>query len=552
VERIPTSDGESTATVESAGGGGFARRSSGLVRDFSQTDSWIYNVLAINPVVVGALTFVLVVVTYPRANLWLAFIIAGIFCCLEAIAYALFTAAMPRSGGDYILQGRVLGGGVASVVVLAGSGLATLFVAGIFGYILATIVLAPFFSLLGAYNHVEWMTNFGSWLVTKWGIFICAMFVIAQSVLVNIRGLRLYARIQRYVFWPGMALLLMFTILLLVTSHTEFVKNFNSFMSSKYGVHDAYQTTINRGGAVDTSFSFGDTIKASVIAAFLLIFPAWSVYQAGEVRRANSVRRNLAAMLGAEAFCVAVMAILGALLVSRVGTNFLYASGSLFFGGAANNPLPVPPFLGFFFAIAGNAAVFVWLALVMFACWTFMLYTNTWVGVSRLYMAMAFDRVLPQWFGQVNRRVHVPLNAIFAFSLLSIPVTPLYIWEPSIQAFTLSFFIILITTFGVTMVAAIVFPWVRRDLYEASPAAKYKVAGLPLLSVAGAGFLAFVIYADVQALRADELGVNSKKGLLFLLVLWGTAFFIYWASRLYRRQFRGEDITRAYRELPVE
>jgi APA family basic amino acid/polyamine antiporter len=550
VNRTP--DGESASTIESAAGGGFARRSSGLVRDFTQTDTWIYNVLAINPVVVGAFAFVLVVITYPRASVWLAFVIAGIFCCFEAVAYALFTAAMPRSGGDYVLQGRVLGGGVASVVVLGGSGLATVFVAGIFGFLLATVVVAPFFSLLGAYNHVDWMTDFGSWLVTKWGIFVCAMFVIAQSVLVNIRGLRLYARIQRYVFWPGMALLAMFIIILLFTSHTEFVKNFNSFMSSKYGVHNAYQTTIHLGGTVDTSFSFGDTILASVIGTFLLIFPAWSVYQAGEVRRADSVRRNLASMLGAEVFCVAVMAILGALLVSRAGANFLYASGTLFFSGASNNPVPVPPFLGFFFAIAGNAAVFVWLAFAMFVCWTFMLYTNTWVGVSRLYMAMAFDRVLPEWLGHVNRRVHVPLNAIFAYSLVSIPVAVLYIFEPSIQAFTLSFFIILVTTFGVTMIAAILFPWIRRDLYEASPAAKYKVAGLPLLSVAAAGFLAYVIFADVQALRADELGINGKKGLLFLAIVWGTALIVYWASKLYRRHFRGEDITLAYRELPVE
>jgi amino acid transporter len=82
-------------TVSASRGGGYQRRSSGLVRDFSQTDSWMYNVLAMNPVIVGALTFGLVLITYPHANLWLCFVIAGLFCCFEAVAYALFSAAMP-------------------------------------------------------------------------------------------------------------------------------------------------------------------------------------------------------------------------------------------------------------------------------------------------------------------------------------------------------------------------------------------------------------------------------------------------------------------------
>jgi amino acid transporter len=166
-------------------------------------------------------------------------------------------------------------------------------------------------------------------------------------------------------------------------------------------------------------------------------------------------------------------------------------------------------------------------------------------------MAMSFDRILPEWFGRVHRKLHVPLNAILAMTVVSVPLAVLYIWEPSVQALTLSYFIILATTFGVTMAAAVVFPWVRRDLYRASPAAKYTVFGAPAISVAAAIFLGFVVFCDVQALRADELGVNQTKGLVFLLVLWGVAFGVYWSSKLYRRS-RGERVGEAYQELPVE
>ena len=88
---VPIQSGAADS-VSASSGGGYQRRSSGLVRDFSQTDTWMYNVLAMNPVIVGALTFGLVLITYPHANLWLCFVIAGLFCCAEAVA----TRSSPR------------------------------------------------------------------------------------------------------------------------------------------------------------------------------------------------------------------------------------------------------------------------------------------------------------------------------------------------------------------------------------------------------------------------------------------------------------------------
>jgi amino acid transporter len=511
----------------------------------------MYNVLAMNPVIVGAFTFGLVLVTYPQANLWLCFVIAGLFCCAQAVAYALFAAAMPRSGGDYVMQSRVLGGGVASVFTFAGITLSQCFLPGIFGFLLSSVVLSPFFLLLGAQSDAAWMIDTGEWLSTNWGIFACAMFVAIQGTLVNVRGLRLYARIQKIVFWPGLALLVFFVLLMLFSSQGDFVSNFNDLMSSSYGVDNAYQATIDAGGTIGGGTTFSDTILATVIAAFLLIFPAFSVQQAGEIKRAGSVRGNLYSMLGSEVFTFVTMAILGALLLSVVGKDFLFASTSLYFEGSEANPLPVPPFLGFFFAVVGNAPIFTWLLLIMFLCWMVMLYPNGWMGGTRVMMAMSFDRILPEWFGRVDRRLHVPLNALLTMTVVSIPLAYLYIFQPSLQELTLSYFIILLTTFGVTMIAAILFPWTRKELYNASPAAQYKVLGIPLISVAAAIFLAFVIFCDVQALRADELGINGTKGLLFLVGLWGIAFVIYWTSKLYRRS-RGESISDAYRELPIE
>jgi len=89
--------------AESATGiaeGGFTRKASGLVRSWSPVDAWIYNVIAINIVVNVAIAYAFMAAIYPQASQWLAFLIAGAFCTVEAVVYAFFTTAMPRSGGD--------------------------------------------------------------------------------------------------------------------------------------------------------------------------------------------------------------------------------------------------------------------------------------------------------------------------------------------------------------------------------------------------------------------------------------------------------------------
>ena len=160
----------------------------------------------------------------------------------------------------------------------------------------------------------------------------------------------------------------------------------------------------------------------------------------------------------------------------------------------------------------GNAPIFTWLLLMMFLCWMVMLYPNGWLGGTRVMMAMSFDRVLPEWFGRVDRRLHVPLNALLTMTAVSIPLAYLYIFQPTIQELTLSYFIILVTTFGVTMIAAILFPYTRKELYNASAAAQYKVLGLPLISVMASIFLAFVVFCDVQALRAERARRQQHQG----------------------------------------
>lgn len=532
---------------------GFSRKASGLVRDFSQVDAWIYNLFAINIVLNVALSYVLVTVTYPRASLWLSLVIAGIFCTFEAVVYAYFTTAMPRSGGDYVFQSRVLGGGVATLFAFTAVTISQMVWMALAGWFGANLILSPFLLLLGAEYDVGWLRSVGEWFPGHLGIFVSCVACILWSSFINIRGLRLYALLQRYVFWIGMACLLVVLAALLFSSRGGFVANFNGFMADHYQVKDAYQTTISHGGSADFSFSLKDTIFASVIASFALIYPAWGVMQAGEIKRANSLQGNLRAIVGAELFSFVIVAITAALLVSRVGHAFLYASGQLFYGaGTGSNPLPVPPFFGFFVALLSGSAVLTWVAFALFLSWFVMWFPNITLGGTRVIIAMAFDRILPERLGKVDRRTHTPTNAILAFAVGSLFASALYSFVDRFVSLTLGLLILNITGFAATMVAAIVFPYRKREMFESTVASKHKLAGIPVMSLAAGVFLLFVVFVDYQALFADELALNGRDGLLFVFGCYALSAVIYLTSKLYRRRKDDLDLSLVYRDLPTE
>lgn len=532
--------------------GGFARKASGLVRDFSQVDAWIYNVLALNLVVLIAFAYVAVSATFPQASLWLAVVICGVLCTFEAIVYAFFMAIMPRSGGDYVFQSRVLGGGVATVFAFTAIVLSQTVLVALTAYLGATLVLSPFFILLGAEYSWSWLIDAGNNIAKPTGIFITSVIYIGWCAFINIKGLRLYALIQRYVFWLGMACVGIVLVMLLFTSHQDFVGNLNVFMSDNYGVDGAYDAVIAAGGTTDTSFSLEDTMLAAVFMSLFLAFPHWGVMQGGEIKRANSLRGNIMSIAGAEVFSFIVIAIFAGLLTSIVGSEFLFASGSAFYGGVADNPLPVPPFFGFFVALAAGSPIFIWIAFVMFFCWFIMLAPNAPLGATRVMLAMSFDKVLPEWFGRVNPRTHTPINSIVVFSVVCVGVTALYSYADWFVPLTVALVVPSLTAFGVTMVAAILFPRLRPAMFQSTVADKYRFMGVPVMSICAVVFLAFVIFIDYEAFTNDTLGINTSKGLTFVAILYGIALITYFGSKIYRKQAENYDISVAYKELPVE
>ena len=96
-----------------------------------------------------------------------------------------------------------------------------------------------------------------------------------------------------------------------------------------------------------------------------------------------------------------------------------------------------------------------------------------------------------------------------------------------------------------------VLPYRKKQLYENSPIAKYKVAGIPLITVSGAITGAFLGWNLYEWFKNSLYAVNNKTSLYFMGAMYLLAIVIYVVAKVYRRS-QGIDLNAVYREIPVD
>jgi basic amino acid/polyamine antiporter, APA family len=147
--------------------------------------------------------------------------------------------------------------------------------------------------------------------------------------------------------------------------------------------------------------------------------------------------------------------------------------------------------------------------------------------------------------------------------LPSIVVSYLFSYNiANFRSLTLASTLVIAVTYLGTTIAAIVLPFVKPDLYNASPIAKYKVLGIPLITVAGVifgGFLVFLLYQwilDPNALYGigysiNENGYKNGTSIIYMLANYALAAVIYFGFKSYRKR-SGIDLDKVHSEIPVE
>src|SRR3977135_2594489 len=97
----------------------FLRKATGLVRGWSVRDSTIYATLSTNVVTLGMVEWAYQS-TFPGGSLLTSILISGFWVSFLVIAYAGLVVTIPRAGGDYVWQSRILGSGIGFVMAATG------------------------------------------------------------------------------------------------------------------------------------------------------------------------------------------------------------------------------------------------------------------------------------------------------------------------------------------------------------------------------------------------------------------------------------------------
>jgi amino acid transporter len=534
----------------------FLRNATGLVKAWSTFDAFVYSFWSVNLITLGlyGMSFAY---NIPDGQLLAAVLITGILVTFIVVTYAGLVSVMPRTGGDYAWQSRVLGGGIGFVLAITG----WWFTLWLWAPIYANILVVEFFSPLA--STLGW-SNVSSFFISPNGIFVSALIVLAFVSLVITLGMETYAKIQKVCFWIGLAGLAVVCLLLLFASPQDFQNAFNREATALFNAPaGAYQATIDAAGKSGFAansfgyFAFVPTLLLLPFLAFYLLWPNWGATLYGEVRGAKDIRKPFWSMFWGLWVTIALVALVILLTWKTMGWNFYYASNAAFWNSfylvpnAPAPPVPIWPYPVMLAAWLIPNHFFQAVLIIVMGLWFFGWAGTLFLSSTRVIFAAAFDRVLPSWAASISAKRRVPFGSLALMVVPALVVSWLYAYRPSVQAFFFDATAVIAITYLGTVIAAIILPWRRKDLYENSPIARYKIGGVPMITLAGIVSAVFLIGMLYEWAHWSLYGSNSPDSAKYFGFTYVAAVVIYVVAFIVRRR-QGIDLRRIHHEIPVE
>lgn len=544
----------------------FVRKATGMVRSWSVFDAFIYAFFSINFVTLGFYAFSQMY--YFGGGMINALIVSAVFLVFEIIVYASLISVMPRSGGDYVWMTRIFGGGIGFILAITGWWFTLWLWTPVYGDMFRQVVLVPILGVLGMKDTAVWFAGTGT------PLFVSSLITLGFVSLVIFLGMKTYARIQKFSFYAGGLGLLIVIVLLFTGTPEKFKAGFESnaaaIFGSQPGVYDATVQTGTDAGA-STPLTGGSISLIMVTLPWLVFFnlwPNWGATLYGEVRGATDYKRNFSGM----AWALGSVTVLGILFFTGVAKTigwdfYMQANGSWwnYYWGYVTDvpPLPVWPYPAMLATFLTNSRILQLIVMVLMSFWWFGWAGTLFLSSTRVVFAAAFDRLLPEKVAELNDR-GTPVNAMLLMVIPAVIVSYMYAYNVGgfISITLAATQAIAIMYFG-TAIAAIILPYKKKELFEASPIAQMKVFGIPLITVAGvifASFLGFLLvewffdpWLNTGGEGAGLYGISFKNtnSVIFLLVTYGLAAAIYYGFKSYRKR-GGIDMDKVQTEIPVE
>ena len=535
-----------------AGRGVFSRPASGLIRVAGSADVFIYNVGLVSVGIAIALNQYYGPSLYPGAGVWLSTLLAAIGMLAVAATFYFWSVIFPRSGGVYVSLSRGLNPGFAFVGSLVET-VILLYYAAFAASLIVKVGLSSFLATVGVVAGNRTLVGWAASTAEPTGVFWIGTAVLLAAGVLLATGTRRYFSVQKVLFALAVAGTLVLVAVLALGSRNTFKANLHELTGLDYA---GVVATAKQNGYVTGSFDFGTSVKFLVWPLLPLLGAVQSIGLGGEVKRVR--RSQLFGMLGAVAATGVLIALFDGLAAKSFGYEFQGAIGFNSISGIADGSTEAsvgasPRFT----VLAGILTSNVVLATVIMA--TFVAWIWFWVPAELAYttrtmIAWSFDRLAPDRLGHVSERFHTPVVAIG----LSTAGSVVFMWLIAYRNIAfLSLIEALVVVWGAAMVAAVLFPRSRRELFQASPVAGSRIGGVPLMVVTAVlsllffALVLFLLWNDpIAAGPMFTLDHLSREFWMVLgIVVFGLAWFL--GTRRYRRR-QGIDVDLAFRQIPIE
>ena len=530
----------------------FTRKATGLVRQASTVDVLVYNVNFISIGLMALFLFLFVPAFYPGANLALTSVAAFLVVLPTSLVFAMLAAAMPRSGGDYVYVSRILGPAWGMMSSWNNTFWWFLY-GGVPSAFLARYGLGPLFRIIGVMTGSTAALNLSAWFVSPLGQFITGAILIIALVAIFSFGLSAYFRVQNVLFILANVALVLMVMTLLGKGHGDAAHAINRYLgplAHRSNVAGFIATAGARDGYVAAPFSWKWTLIPITWLYLELVFNQSSAYIGGEVK--NASRLQIWSMPAAALYAIIWTLILVALFLGSFGTGLLGQLGALTSTDLGKIGLASTPLFTELAAWMSGSVVIGALIGLGFIFWSYAWLPGQIMNASRNLLAYSLDGLMPGWLGRVDDRLHTPVNSLIVVGAASIAALAIYVFTPYFATLVGIFGFIL--SFILTSIAAIVFPYRKRDVFEGSPVS-WRLAGLPVISIVGALSLVACVLMEWDFLSDPLSGLGfSGQGLINLLVnigifLSGLAIYVI-ATNIQLR--RGVDVAPAFAEIPAD
>jgi APA family basic amino acid/polyamine antiporter len=539
---------EARISGETGTSGFFVRNATGLVREVSWLDAAMYNMIWAS--VPLAIAFLLLFGTafYVGGNLYLACVAAFLVTVTTGFLYAMLTAIIPRSGGDYTWISRTLSPPLGFMSNLSWNFWITFFV-GLYAAYTTAYGLSPLLRLWAARTGSPGLLSAANYLDTRSGTLIVGLIVVLLSaaLLAFGRGLRTFLRIQRWTFvlWLVGAMLIPIVVLL-VTSRATLLSRFDVYVTALGGPHHASAPVLKNGAAASAPFSLRESFLMLTLPFYALAFIFQSAYFGGEIKRAK--RSSILSIPGAH--------VLATVLIVVAAFAFLTGAGHGFLAGLA---LTSPSAYKFAFtplytevaAVASGNIVVGTIIILGFTSMLIIFVTQTMLQLSRNIFAWSFDHLLPDKVAEVSPRTRAPVTAIAVITGASVISVIIVSLNP--QLTFLVGLVGLCLTYLIVSVAGMVLPYRKPELFEASPY-NQRIRGIPVLTIVAAGSFVLMAVAVVNLLLDPNSGTNwhlNTNRVILVAAVFLIALPIFYVIRAVQRA-RGINVDLAYTVIPPE